>query len=310
MEHTFPLDVRPEVAEALRDGRPVVALSTSPIAHSLPWPTNREATREVEAAVRQEGAVPAALAVWEGRPTVGLSMAELEELAQGKSVFKASRRDLPTAVLQGCTAATTVAANMYLAWRAGIRLLVTGGIGGVGRASNEAWDISADLIELSRTPVAVVCAGAKGILDLERTVQTLESYEVPVVGYATNTFPAFYVRDTSHTLSARVDTPAEAATFISAHWALDGSGVLLAHPAPPDVALDPAQYANNLLEVERQAARVQSKDLTPFLTNRLARLTKGKTLQTYKAILVANATLAARIAGQLVEKSRPPATGK
>src|SRR5262249_42953293 len=184
MDPSTSLDVRPEVAEALRDGRPVVALSSSPIAHSLPWPINLEAAREVEAAVRQEGAVPAALAVWEGRPTVGLSPAELEELAQGTSVFKASRRDLATAIFQGCTAATTAAANMYLAHRTGIRLLVTGGIGGVGRASNEVWDISADLVELSHTPVAVVCAGAKGILDLERTVQILESYEVPVLGYA------------------------------------------------------------------------------------------------------------------------------
>jgi pseudouridine-5'-phosphate glycosidase len=310
MEHTIPLDVRPEAAEALRDGQPIVALSSSPIAYSLPWPINLETAREIEAAVRQEGAVPATLAVWEGRPTVGLGPAELEGLARGKSAFKASRRDLPTAILQGCTAATTVAANMYLARRAGIRLLVTGGIGGVGRTSTEAWDISADLIELSRTPVAVVCAGAKGILDLSRTVEILESYGVPVVGYATNTFPAFYVRETSHPLSARVNTPEEAATFFAAHWALDGSGVLLAQPAPADVALDPAQYANNLLEVERQAASVQSKDLTPFLTNRLARLTKGKTLQAYKAILAANATLAARIARQLSERSRPASTGK
>jgi pseudouridylate synthase len=299
MEHTIPLDVRPEVAEALRDGRPVVALSSSPIAYSLPWPVNLETAREVEAAVRQEGAVPATLAVWEGKPTVGLSVAELEGLARGQSAFKASRRDLATAVVQGRTAATTVAANMYLARQAGIRLLVTGGIGGVGRAGNAAWDISADLIELSRTPVAVVSAGAKGLLDLPRTVEVLESYGVPVVGYATDSFPAFYVRDTSHPISVRVSTPEEAARFLSAHWALDGSGVLLAQPAPPDVALDPRHFSHHLLEVEREAANVASKDLTPFLTNRLARLTKGKTLQAYKAILAANAALAARIARQL-----------
>jgi pseudouridylate synthase len=310
MEPSSPLDVRPEVAEALRAGRPVVALSSSPIAYSLPWPINLETAREVEAAVRQEGAVPATIAVWEGRPTVGLSLAELEGLARGQSTFKASRRDLATAFLEGRTAATTVAANMHLARRAGIRLLVTGGIGGVGRASNAAWDISADLIELSRTPVAVVSAGAKGILDLSRTVEILESYGVPVVGYATDSFPAFYVRETSHPVAARVNTPEEAAKFLSAHWALDGAGVLLAQPASPDVALDPGHFAQNLLEVEREAASVPSKDLTPFLTTRLARLTKGKTLQAYKAILAANATLAARIARQLTAGARSAATGK
>jgi pseudouridine-5'-phosphate glycosidase len=191
---------------------------------------------------------------------------------------------------------------MYLARRVGIRLVVTGGIGGVGRTEN-AWDISADLVELSRTPVAVVCAGAKGILDLGRTVEILESYGVPVVGYGTDSFPAFYVRETSHSVSVRVNTAAEAAKVLAAHWQLDGAGVLLAQPAPARVALDPTEYADKILEVERQAASVRGKDLTPFLTSRLNRLTGGKTLEAYKAILAANAALAAAVARELAAQT-------
>jgi pseudouridine-5'-phosphate glycosidase len=294
-----PLDVHSEVAAALEAGRPVVALGSAHIAYSLPWPTNLEAAREAEAAVRHEGAVPATIAVWQGRPTIGLNAEQLEGVARGQSAFRASRRGLATAVAQGRTAATTVAANMSLAYRVGIRLVVTGGIGGVGRGSEGALDISADLIELSRIPVGVVCAGAKGILDLGRTVETLESYSVPVVGYGTDSFPAFYVRETSHPVAARVNTPAEAAKYLSAHWALDGAGVLLAQPAPAAAALDPTVYANTLLEVERQAASVRTRDLTPVLTSRLARLTRGKSLEAYKAIVAANAALAARIAREL-----------
>lgn len=307
MEPSSPLDVSPEVAAALREGRPVVALSSAPIGHTLPWPTNLEAAREAEAAVRREGAVPATLAVWRGRPTVGLGAAELEALARGQSTSRAGRRDLASAIVQGRTAATTASANMCLARMAGIRLVVTGGIGGVGRSGEHVGDISDDLVELSRTQVAIVSAGAKGILNLARTVEILESFGVPVVGYGTDSLPAFYVRESSHPVSARVNTPAEAAKFLSAHWALEGAGVLLAQPAPADVALDPDVFAQSLLEIERQAASVNSKDLTPFLTSRLARLTGGKTLQAYKAILAANATLAGRIARHLTGEGRPEA---
>jgi pseudouridine-5'-phosphate glycosidase len=300
-----PLDVRPEVAAALREGRPVVALTSAPMAHSLPWPINLEAAREAEATVRREGAVPATIAVLEGRPTVGLSAEELEGLASGDSAFRASRRDLPAAIIDGHTAATTLSANLILAHQAGIRLLVTGGVGGLGHAISEnALDVPDELVQLSRIPVAVVSAGAKGVLALHRTVEILESFGVPVVGYGTDSLPALYVRNTSHRVSARVDTPAEAAEFAAAHWALQGAGVLLAQPAPSDVALDPAFYGQQLLEIERQAASIHSRDLTPFLTSRLARLTRGKTLGAYKAILTANATLAARIAGQLTEGDR------
>jgi pseudouridine-5'-phosphate glycosidase len=272
------------------------------MAHSLPWPINLDAAREAEAAVRREGAVPATLAVWRGRPTIGLRDEELEGLARGQSASRASRRDLATAVIRGRTAGTTLSANLYLAHRAGIRLLVTGGVGSLGRAIREnALDVPDELVQLSRIPVAVVSAGAKGILALARTVEILESFSVPVVGYGTDSLPAFHVRHTSHKVSQRADTPQEAAALVAAHWSLEGAGVLFAQPAPADVALDPAIYGEQLLEVERQAASVQSKDLTPFLTSRLARLTGGKTLEAYEAILAANATLAARIALELAK---------
>src|SRR6516164_9623346 len=300
------LDVRPEVAAALRDGRPVVALTSAPMAHSLPWPINLDAAREAEAAVRREGAVPATIAVLEGRPTVGLDAEELEGLASGDSAFRASRRDLPAAIIDGHTAATTLSANLILAHQAGIRVLVTGGVGSLGHANIEnALDVPDELVQLSRIPVAVASAGAKGVLALQRTVEILECFGVPVVGYGTDSLPALYVRDTSHRVSARVDTPAEAAEFAAAHWALQGAGVLLAQPAPNEVALDPAFYGQQLLEIERQAARIHSRDLTPFLTSRLARLTRGKTLAAYKAILTVNATLAARVASQLTEGGPP-----
>jgi pseudouridine-5'-phosphate glycosidase len=307
MQSPSVLDVRPEVAAALNEGRPVVALSSAPMAHSLPWPINLEAAREAEAAVRREGAVPATLAVWQGKPTIGLGPQELEGLAKGMSASRASRRDLATAVVQGRTVATTLSANLILANRAGIRLLVTGGVGSLARGGDQTLDVPDEFITLSRIPVAVVCAGAKGILALTRTAEILESYSVPAVGYATDSFPALYVRETSHPISARVNSPDEAARLLAAHWALDGAGVLLAQPAPPDLALDTDRYGQQLLEVEREAASVRSKDLTPFLTSRLAYFTRGKTLEAYKAILVANAGLAARIAKELASPTRAPA---
>jgi pseudouridine-5'-phosphate glycosidase len=298
MEPSSPLHIHPEITAALRDGRPVVALSSAPMAHSLPWPINLEAAREAEAAVRREGAVPATVAVWRGVPTVGVGPQELEGLARGQSTIKASRRDLAAVIIQGRTASPNLAANLCLAHRAGIRIVVTGGVGRLGH-HEQALDIPDDLVALSRIPMGVVSAGAKGVLALTRTAEILESYGVPVVGYGTDSLPAFYVRETSHPVSVRVNTPAEAAKLMAVHWALEGAGVLIAQPAPPDMALDTDVYGSNLLEVEQEAARVRSKDLTPFLTARLARLTNNKTLEAYKAILVANATLAARIAKHL-----------
>jgi pseudouridine-5'-phosphate glycosidase len=300
------LDVRPEVAAAVRDGRPVVALESTAIAHGLPWPVNLETAQAVEAAVRQEGGVPATIAVWQGRPVVGLSEHELRALAQEKNVLKASRRDLGFAVAQGRTAATTVAATMFLASQAGIRLFATGGIGGAHRDPQQPWDISADLFELARTPVAVVCAGAKSILDMPRTLEILETHGVPVVGYGTDEFPAFYLRSSGEPATARVDTPAEAAALLAAHWGLNGAGVVLAQPMAAELALDSGELTTALEQVEREAASVgvRGKDLTPFLLAGLHEVTQGKTLEANRVLLVANARLAAQVARCLAEAQR------
>ncbi len=295
------LHLHPTVVAALDSGRPVVALESTLIAHGLPWPLNVQTARAAEAAVREEGAVPATIGVWRGRPTVGLTEEEVEELARGEHILKASRRDLAYAVVKELTAATTVAATMYLAHRAGIRILATGGIGGAHRGTDHSWDISADVLELSRTPVAVVCAGAKSILDISRTLEVLETQGVPVVGYATNEFPAFYLVSSGEQVSSRVDTPEQAATLLSAHWQLGGAGVVLAQPVVADVAMAEGEFESALRQAERQAAdaSVRGKELTPFLLKKLAEVTEGKTLRANQVLVVANARLAARVARTL-----------
>jgi pseudouridine-5'-phosphate glycosidase len=305
VNHPALLDLDPEVAAALREHRPVVALESTLSAHGLPWPLNLETACEAEAAVRAEGAVPATIAVHQGRPTVGLDAAALEALARGRDVHKASRRDLAAAVAQGQTAATTVAATLFLAHRAGICVFATGGIGGAHR--EEPWDVSADLTELGRTPGAVVCAGAKSILDLRRTLEILETQAVPVVGYGTDDFPAFHVRSSGEPVSARVNTPAEAATLLTAHWALDGAGVVLAQPVPADVALSPDELEAALAQAQHAAAaaNVRGKALTPFLLSRLAEATSGRTLQANRGLVIANARLAAQVARALHELPPP-----
>jgi pseudouridine-5'-phosphate glycosidase len=294
------LDVHPEVAAALREQRPVVALESTLIAHGLPWPTNVEAARAAESAVRAAGAVPATIAVLKGKPTIGLREEFVELLGRPSSnVSKASRRDLGAAVAQGATAATTVAATMVLAHRAGIRVFATGGIGGVHPAmTSTALDISADLIELGRTPVAVVCAGAKSILDLPATLEVLETQGVPVLGYRTNEFPAFYLRSSGLRVSACVDSAVEAATVLSAHWQLDGAGAVLALALPESAALDPGEFAHARLAAAKLAERdgIHGPALTPFMLARLAEITEGRTLRANLELIVANARLAAEVA--------------
>jgi pseudouridine-5'-phosphate glycosidase len=300
------LDIRPEVTAALLAGQPVVALESTLISHGLPWPINLETARAAEAAVRDAGAVPATIAVCKGRPTVGLRDAELEALAQGENVIKASRRDLAAAVVHGRTAATTVAATIVLAHRSGIRLFATGGIGGAHRGPAGAWDISADLLELARTPVAVVCAGAKSILDIPRTLEILETHGVPVVGYGTDEFPAFYLLSSQEPLPARVDTPEQAADFLAVHWGLEGAGVLLAQPVAEAVALDTKGFAEALAKVEGEAAagNIRGPALTPFLLDRLASETEGETAKANQVLIVANARLAAQVAAALTACSK------
>jgi pseudouridine-5'-phosphate glycosidase len=306
----LPLDVRPEVAAALNAGRPVVAIISVPIAHSLPWPTNLDTARQAEAAVRQEGATPAFVAVWRGRLTVGLEPREVEALARGGSTMRASRRDLAGAVVRGATAATTVAASLYLASRAGIPLLVSGAIGGAarytGREDEHAGAVSADLVELARTPVAVVSAGGRSVLNLTRTAEILEGYSVPVVGYGTDTFPTFYLRVGGHPSTIRADRPEEVAALLAAHWGMGGMGVVVAQPTPPEVALSPDELYSALLEVEEQArkAAVRSHDLPPTLMARLNGLTGGKAVRAYQTIMVANSRLAAQVGRSLPSVNR------
>jgi pseudouridine-5'-phosphate glycosidase len=298
------LDVRPEVAEAVTNGGAVVALESTLIAHGLPWPLNLETAQAAEQAVRDAGAIPATIAVCRGRPTVGLSEAELEDLAHSQDVLKASRRDLAIAVAQKKTAATTVAATMFLAQQAGIRLFATGGIGGAHRENNP-WDISADLVELSRTPVAVVCAGAKSILDIPRTLEILETQGVPVIGYGTDEFPAFYVRSSGEPVTARVNNPAEAADLLGTHWQLGGAGIVLAQPVVAQVALEPDEFTVALTTAEKQAVGVgvRGKELTPFLLGRLAEITQGQTLRANHVLVISNARLAAMVAKALAERN-------
>jgi pseudouridylate synthase len=288
--------VSAEVIGALRDGAPVVALESTLIAHGLPWPVNFETALECEQAVRAEGAVPATIAVWQGVPTIGLTAGRLRELAQSDDVLKASRRDLGYAIAMGRTAATTVSATMALAHRAGIRVFATGGIGGAHRKPS--WDVSADLAELGRTPVLVVCAGAKSILDIPRTLEILETQGVPVWGYRTDTFPLFYTAGGHDPVVARFDEPAHVAAAFTAHVALGGAGAVLAQPLEESEAIPEAEFeeALRMAEAEADLRGIAGAKVTPFLLKRIAELTDGKTLAANRKLIVANAKLAAQVA--------------
>jgi pseudouridine-5'-phosphate glycosidase len=300
MDFAAHIDIHPNVATALVARKPVVALESTLIAHGLPWPVNLETALASEAAIREQGAMPATIAVWQGRPTIGLENVQIEALARSQEVLKASRRDLAIAVAQKKTAVTTVSATLWLAHRAGIQVFATGGIGGAHRHPGE-WDISADLAELARIPVAVVCAGAKAILDIPRTLEILETWGVPVIGYDTSEFPAFYVRSSGHPVAARVNNPLEAAVLLKAHWSLGGAGVVLAQPIASDLALDPEEFETALRQAEAAAAagNVRGPSLTPFLLTTVAELTQGTSLQANQALIIANARLAAQVAAVL-----------
>ncbi|MBH0239896.1 pseudouridine-5'-phosphate glycosidase [Methylobrevis albus] len=289
----------PEVAAALDEGRPVVALESTIITHGMPYPQNVETARAVEAVVRANGAVPATIAVLEGRLVAGLDAATLDRLGQAQGVFKATRRDLAPVIVRGATAGTTVAATMVIAAKAGIPVFATGGIGGVHRGAEETFDISADLIELATTPVTVVCAGAKSILDIPKTLEFLETHGVPVLGYRTTAFPAFFSRDSGETLDFACDSAAEIAAVIAAHRALGfQSGILVANPIPEADALDAATIGARIAEAiaAAEAEGVTRKALTPFLLQRILDLTDGRSLVANIALVKNNAALAAGIA--------------
>jgi pseudouridine-5'-phosphate glycosidase len=293
------IDIAPEVRDALAAGRPVVALESTIITHGMPYPENVETARAVEAIVRVEGAVPATIAVIGGRIAVGLDAKTLDKLGSAKGVTKASRRDLAAAIVAKADAGTTVAATMAIAARAGIRIFATGGIGGVHRGAETTFDISADLVELSRTPVAVVCAGCKSILDTAKTLEFLETQGVPVVGYGTDEFPAFYARTSGFKLDHRFDTPEAIAEVIRTERRLGStSGILIANPIPEADALDPKEMEAEILVALREAeqAGVAQKEVTPFILKRLHAGSGGRTLGPNIALIKNNAALAAKIA--------------
>ncbi|MFE1603177.1 pseudouridine-5'-phosphate glycosidase [Methylobacterium sp. ID0610] len=293
------LDLAPEVRTALDQGAPVVALESTIVTHGMPHPENVETARAVEAAVRANGAVPATIAVVAGRIRAGLPDETLDWLGTAREVLKLSRADLAHAVAAGLHGSTTVAATMVCAHLAGIRVFATGGIGGVHRGVEETLDISADLDELARTPVTVVCAGAKAILDLPRTLEYLETRGVPVVGYGTDRFPAFWSRDSGLPAPLRLDTPEAIAALIRTQAALNlDGGVLVANPVPEADAIPEGEIGALITAAVTQAreAGIAGKAVTPFLLARLLDLTGGRSLATNIALVKNNAVLAARIA--------------
>lgn len=294
------LQVNDEVRDALDRGQPVVALESTVITHGLPRPTNLESAREMEQQVRAGGAVPATVALLGGNIHVGLDEDQLEHLALAAEAVKISRRDLAAAVANGENGGTTVAGTMIIAHAAGVRVFATGGIGGVHRGDR--GDVSADLPELARTPVAVVCAGAKSILDLPRTLEWLETAGVPVLGWRTDEFPAFFSRSSGLRVSHRVDDMQAGAALIRAHWQLGlGSGVLFTAPVPQADAVPQAELETALAEAENKAEEqaISGKQLTPFLLAALTEQTGGRTLQANLSLLKNNARLAADLAQKL-----------
>ena len=294
------LDIAPEVAAALQAGRPVVALESTIISHGMPFPQNVETALAVEAAVREGGAVPATVAIIGGRLKAGLDAEEIRHLGElGQSVVKCSRRDLPFAVARGFDGATTVAATMIVAAMAGIRVFATGGIGGVHRGVEQTWDISADLEELARTDVAVVCAGVKSVLDIGRSIEYLETAGVPVIGYGTDTLPAFYTRSSGFRVDYRCDSPGEVAAAMRAKWemGLDG-GLVVAVPMPEEHALAPGEIDGIIEEALAEMARrgIAGKDTTPFLLARIAERSGGRSLAANIQLVLNNARTAAAIA--------------
>jgi pseudouridylate synthase len=294
------VEIRDEVDGALERGAPVVALESTLISHGLPGPDNLELAREAEQAVRAEGAVPATVGVIGGVAKVGLEDGELQLMATAGNVAKLSARDLAVAAAKGAHGATTVAATAHLASIVGIRLFATGGVGGVHREARESWDVSADLAILARTPVAVVCSGVKSILDVPATLEYLETLGVPVVGFRTERFPGFYLTDSGSPLDWSVESEEEAARVIRAlpELGFERSGLVVANPIPEEEQLDPVLHDRSLRAGLEELVRkgVRGKDVTPFLLDRFAAKTEGKSLMVNKGIIVRNARLAARIA--------------
>lgn len=301
-----PTALSPEVADALAAGRPVVALESTLLAHGLPRPDNRAAADEVEAAVRAGGAVPATVAVLDGVAHVGLTPERLDRVCADADLAKLAVRDLPVALALGRSGATTVSSTALLAAAAGIGVFATGGLGGVHREAADTFDESADLTTLARTPLLVVCAGVKSILDVPATLERLESLSVTVVGYRTTTFPGFYVADSGSTVDWAVSSPEEAAAVLAARRALAPGGVVVANPLPDDEQLDPALHDRVIADALDAAARarVRGKAVTPFVLDHLHRVSEGATLAVNVRLVLRNAELAGRIATALAALPR------
>lgn len=296
------LHISSEVTRALAEGQPVVALESTLITHGLPYPGNVETALSMEKAIRDGGAIPATIAVLKGRITVGLSTSEIESLGKQPtgSVRKCSRRDLPIAVGLGEDAATTVAGTMIVAHMAGISVFATGGIGGVHRG--QPFDVSADLIELGRTPVAVVCSGAKSILDLPLTLEVMETQGVPIIGLGTDTLPAFYTRSSGLPVDTCAETPQQVAQIIAAARRLQAEhGILITVPVPAEDELPESVAEQAIQQATEEAAQqnVHGKDVTPFVLRRVVELTGGQSQRANMALLINNARVAAQIATEL-----------
>ena len=294
------LTITTEVSAALAGGKPVVALESTIIAHGMPYPANFEMAQEVEAIIREAGAVPATIAIIGGAIKVGLTTSELKKFAvDGSKITKVSTRDLPFVMAQKVDGATTVASTMRIAAMAGIHVFATGGIGGVHRGAEKSFDISADMMEFAESNVAVVTAGAKAILDLALTLETLETLGVPVVGYGTDDFPAFYSRASGHAVPMRCDTPEEVAGLMKAKWGMGlKGGIVVANPIPLEHEIMAAEIAPVIEKAVAEAARqnVTGKNVTPFLLARLAEVTGGRSLNANMALVRHNARIGAEIA--------------
>lgn len=303
---TLPLECAPEVAEARAKGRPVVALESTIITHGMPYPQNVETARRVEAEVRAHGAVPATIAILDRRIHIGLTDAQLVALGQARDVAKLSRADLAACLATGGTGATTVAATMICAHLAGIAVFATGGIGGVHRGAESSFDISADLMELAQTPVTVVAAGAKAILDLPKTLEVLETQGVPVIAFGQDEFPAFWSRSSGLKAPLRMDSAAQiaAAHRMRACLGLPG-GQLVANPIPPEAEIPRAEIMPHIESAlaEALAQGIAAKAVTPFLLQRIFERTGGRSLEANIALVLSNARLAAAIAHELMQPS-------
>ena len=293
------IDISEEVKDSIKDNGAVVALESTIISHGMPFPHNFETAIKVEKIIRKEGAIPATIAVIEGRIKIGLSKIELEQFAEGIKTIKVSSRDLPFVISQKLNGGTTVAATMKCARKAGISVFVTGGIGGVHRGSEKTMDISADLMELSHTNVAVVCAGIKSILDIPRTLEYLETQGVPVIGYRTDEFPAFYSRTSGCSVQSRINSAEEIANCMKVKWelGLDG-GLVIANPVLRENAMEQIVVEEAIIRSLKEASEkgLIGKAVTPFLLERVSQLTDGESLKTNIALLCNNALLGAKIA--------------